>query len=148
MVIVLLTALGLGLKDTLIDVGDATSTMGATGVASFAEPAITEIDGDALMLLSAPDTVDFSIVAHVATPIVDVAVAPGPALLVEPYVIVKLLPDVSVTPVALMVDPLTATVPVLATVKPGVLAVVVGVDQPLGTVTSTSPSNVPPTPAV
>jgi len=41
--------------------------------------------------------VDFSCVVHACPPVVDVTVAPGPALAVEPYVIVSVAPPARVS---------------------------------------------------
>jgi hypothetical protein len=62
-------------------------------------------------------------------------------------VIVIVPPPLRLTPVTLIVAPETATDPVDAVTQPAAL-LVVGAVQPLGTVTSTSPFDVPPVAAV
>ena len=68
------------------------------------------------MLVSDPAEVDFSCVVHVWAPVEDVAVAPGPPLLVSPYVMVKVEPPATVSDETVIVLPATETVPELEVV--------------------------------
>jgi hypothetical protein len=100
------------------------------------------------MFASEPADVDFSCVVQVCAPVVDVAVAPGPLLAVDPYVIVNVLPAARVSDATVMVLPATLSVPALDVEYPAALAVVDGALQPLGTATVTAPLEMPPAGAV
>ncbi|HTL23330.1 MAG TPA: hypothetical protein VL281_04770, partial [Mycobacteriales bacterium] len=63
------------------------------------------------MLVREPAEVDFSWVVHVCAPVLDGAVAPGPPLAVEPYVIVNVLPAASVSEATVIVLAETVSVP-------------------------------------
>jgi hypothetical protein len=63
-------------------------------------------------------------------------------------VIVIVEPPLSVIPVTVITCPETPTVPVLAVVQPALPFVVEGALQPLGTVSSTAPVDIPPVAAV
>ena len=72
--------------------------------------------GDDPRFVRLPPDVDLCCACHVCAPLVDVAVAPGPPLAVDPYVIVNVFPPPIVTPDTVIVCPDTETVPVLAVV--------------------------------
>jgi hypothetical protein len=72
--------------------------------------------GDAPRFAREPAEVDFSCACHVCAPVLDVAVAPGPPLAVEPYVIVNVLPPASVSDDTVIVCAATETVPELTVV--------------------------------
>jgi hypothetical protein len=110
--------------------------------------AYTVMLGDDEMLVSEPLEVDFSCVVHVCAPVDDVAVAPGPPLAVEPYVIVNVFPAARVTDETVIVLPETVSVPVLEVENPAALPVVDGGLQPLGTASVTEPLEMPPVGAV
>ena len=76
--------------------------------------AYTVMLGDDEMFASEPFEVDFSCVVQVCAPVVEVAVAPGPPLAVDPYVIVKVLPAARVSEETVIVLPATESVPALA----------------------------------
>jgi hypothetical protein len=63
-------------------------------VVSVPEPsaALTVMLGEEARFASDPAEVDFACACQVCAPVDDVAVAPGPPLAVEPYVIVKVFP--------------------------------------------------------
>jgi len=100
------------------------------------------------MSVSVPADVDFSCVAQVCAPVVDVAVAPGPPLAVDPYVIVNVLPAAIVRELTVIVLPASERLPALDVVKPAALPVVDGALQPLGTTSVTLPLEIPPVGAV
>ena len=100
------------------------------------------------MLVSEPPELDFSCVVQVCAPVVDVAVAPGPPLAVEPYVMVTVEAAASVSDETVIVWPETETVPELAVVYPALEPVVDGAFQPLGTASVTEPLEIPPAAAV
>src|SRR5206468_3682996 len=77
-------------------------------------------------------------------PVLAVAVAPGPPLAVEPYVIVTVVAAASVSDDTVMVLPETDTVPEPAVVYPAAEPVVDGKLQPLGTASVTEPPEMPP----
>ena len=77
---------------------------------------LTVIEGDEPRFVSVPPEVDFSCACQVCDPVEFGAVAPGPPLAVDPYVIVKVFPPASVRLETVIVWPATATVPVLAVV--------------------------------
>jgi hypothetical protein len=84
------------------------------GVASVPDPS----DARAVMLGDArfarlPAAVDFACACHVCAPEDDVAVAPGPPLAFEPYVIVNVLPAASVSDETVIVLPEAVRVPAL-----------------------------------
>jgi hypothetical protein len=66
------------------------------------------------MSVSVPADVDFSCVVHVCAPVDDGPPAPGPALAVDPYVIVNVLPAAIVSELTVIVLPATVSVPELA----------------------------------
>ena len=68
------------------------------------------------MFVSTPPRVERSWNCHVCAPVVAVAVAPGPALALEPYVIVTVDPAASVIPETVTTCAATATVPALEVV--------------------------------
>jgi hypothetical protein len=74
--------------------------------------------------------------------------APGPPPVVEPYVMLNVPPELSVTPETVMVWPETDTVPVVAVVYPEALPVTEGVPQSAGTARVTAPLLIPPVAAV
>jgi hypothetical protein len=76
-------------------------------------PALTVMLGWEAMFVSDPAEVDFSCVVHVCAPVEDGAVAPGPPLAVEPYVIVIVLPAASVSEETVIVLAATDNVPAL-----------------------------------
>src|ERR671935_259034 len=78
--------------------------------------AATVMLGCEAMSVSDPPEVDFSCVVHVCAPVEELAVAPGPPLAVDPYVIVKVEPPARVTLSTVIVWPETETLPVLAVV--------------------------------
>jgi hypothetical protein len=88
------------------------------GVVSVPEPSAdrTLMLGEEPRLVRVPPEVDFSCACHVCAPADEVAVAPGPPLAVEPYVIVMVDPPESVTLETVIVCPEAETVPVLAVV--------------------------------
>src|SRR5439155_1699866 len=100
------------------------------------------------MFASDPPDVDFSWTCQVCAPVLDVAVAPGPPLAVEPYVIVKVFPAASVSEETVIVWLDTERVPELEVVKPAFDPVVDGALQPLGTTSVTLPFDMPPVAAV
>ena len=104
--------------------------------------------GEEPRLASAPPEVDFSCACQVCAPVVDVAVAPGPPLAVDPYVIVAVPPPARVSDETVMVCPATETEPALDVVKPAFAPVVEGAVQPLGTTSVTEPFEMPPVAAV
>jgi hypothetical protein len=85
-------------------------------VVSVPEPSAesTVMLGDAPRLVRLPPEVDFSCPCHVCAPAEEVAVAPGPPLAVEPYVIVKVDAPASVSDETVIVCPETESVPELA----------------------------------
>ena len=94
---------------TLAFVNDPNVSPGAAGaVVSF-----TVIAGDEARFVSVPPEDDFSCACHVCAAAGTGAVAPGPPLAVEPYVIVKVPPPARVTPEIVIVWLETETVPVL-----------------------------------
>ena len=104
--------------------------------------------GDEEMLVSEPPDVEASCTCHVCAPVDDAAVAPGPPLAVEPYVIVNVLPAASVSDETVMVLPETLSVPALDIEYPAAEPVVDGALQPLGTASVTEPLEMPPVGAV
>src|SRR3954453_6288886 len=100
------------------------------------------------MSVSVPADVDFSWVVHVCAPVEDGPLAPGPALAVEPYVIVKVLPAATVSEPTVIVLPATESEPELDVEKPAAPPVVDGALQPLGTTSVTVPFEIPPVGAV
>ena len=110
--------------------------------------AYTVMLGDDEMFVSEPADVDFSCVVHVCEPVLDVAVAPGPPLLVSPYVIVNVLPAAMVSDDTVIVPPATESVPALDVEYPAADDVVDGALQPAGTATVTEPLDMPPVGAV
>ena len=76
--------------------------------------AYTVMLGEEAMFVSEPPEVDFSCVVHVCEPVVEVAVAPGPPLAVDPYVIVNVDAAASVSDETVIVWPETESVPELA----------------------------------
>jgi len=79
-------------------------------------PAYTVMLGCDAMSVAVPAEVDFSWVVQVCAPVLDVAVAPGPPLAVDPYVIVTVEAAASVSDETVIVWPDTDTVPLLAVV--------------------------------
>jgi hypothetical protein len=69
--------------------------------------------GEEPMFVSEPPDVDFSCTCQVCAPVDDVAEAPGPPLLVSPYVIVNVEPPPSVSEETVIVCPATLRVPAL-----------------------------------
>ncbi len=65
------------------------------------------------MFVNTPAAVERCWSCQVCAPVVAVAVAPGPPLAFEPYVIVTVEPAVSVTPETVTTCAATATVPAL-----------------------------------
>src|SRR5919199_4551357 len=104
--------------------------------------------GDDPRFVRLPPDVDFCCACHVCAPVVDVAVAPGPPLAVDPYVIVNVLPAASVKLETVIVCPDTDTLPVLAVVKPAAEPTAEGALQPDGTSIVTAPLEIPPVGAV
>ena len=88
------------------------------GVVSVPVPsaALTVTLGDAPRLASDPLPLDFSFADQVWEPVLEAAVAPGPAPLVSPYVIVAVAPPASVSPDTVIVWPATETLPALEVV--------------------------------
>jgi hypothetical protein len=86
------------------------------GVVSVPDPSDerTVTLGDAARFVRLPADVDFSWPCQVWAPEDDVAVAPGPPLPFEPYVIVSVLPAASVSDATVIVLPETVSVPALA----------------------------------
>src|ERR1700741_3826836 len=84
--------------------------------------------------VSVPPADDFCWVVNVFVPPVDGALAPGPPDAVDPYVIVQVAPLARLKPGAWIVFPAGATVPPLhvVVVKPALVPVVDGADQPAG----------------
>ena len=72
--------------------------------------------GDEEMFANNPPDVDSSCTCQVCAPVLDVAVAPGPPLAVEPYVIVSVLPAASVSEETVMVLTETDRIPALEVV--------------------------------
>jgi hypothetical protein len=80
---------------------------------SVPEPsaALTVMLGEEPRFVRDPPDVDFSCACHVCAPVLAVAVAPGPPLAVEPYVIVVVAPPARVSDETVIVWLATATVP-------------------------------------
>ena len=106
--------------------------------------AYTVMLGCAAMSVRDPADVDFSCVVQVCAPVEEVAVAPGPAPAVEPYVTVNVLPAASVREETVIVWPETVSVPELAVEYPAFAPVVDGALQPAGAATVTEPLEMPP----
>jgi hypothetical protein len=94
-------------------VPDARSAVEPVRAICVAGPGSIVIEGEAPRLASAPLVADERCCAcQLCAPAGPGAVAPGPPLAVEPYVIVKVAPAVRVTPETVIVWPATPTVPV------------------------------------
>jgi hypothetical protein len=100
-------------KVTVRPVCAAETTLIEAPIVPAPSAAYTVMLGEEAMPVSEPADVDFSCVVQVCAPVVDVAVAPGPPLLVSPYVIVKVDAAASVSEDTVIVLPATLSVPAL-----------------------------------